>query len=186
MKPLLSEAQICAGIQKLAGHINAHYSRHEGQAVTVVAVMTGSIILLADLVRRLELPLELGVVRASSYRGETCRPGQLHVDCSWLPDLNGRHVLVIDDIFDTGRTLEGVYAQLRTLWTPRSLCSAVLLRKAARQEVVLEPDFVGFDIPDAFVVGYGLDYNGAFRNLGYIAALDADDLAHGKPMAGNP
>jgi hypoxanthine phosphoribosyltransferase len=183
VKLLLSEEQIREGIGKLAGKITTHC---EGQPVTLVAVMTGSIILLADLVRQLQLPLELGVVRASSYQGEACRPGQLSIDSTWLSDLSGRHVLIVDDIFDTGRTLRGVYDELLAKWQPRSLRTAVLLRKTGRQEVVMEPDYVGFEIPDVFVVGYGLDYNGGYRNLCHIAAMEADDLLRGEVKAVAP
>ena len=102
----------------------------------------------------------------------------LEINDSMLPDIAGRDVLLVDDIFDTGRTLERLVEEMRSLGA-RSVRSAVLLRKQGRQEVPLVPDHVAFEIPDAFVVGYGLDYRDAFRHLPYLAVLDADDLAAG-------
>ena len=92
-----------------------------------------------------------------------------------MPDIEGRDVLLVDDIFDTGHTLVQVLERMREL-RPRSLRSAVLFRKQGRQEVETKPDFVGFEIPDEFVVGYGLDYEDLYRNLPYLAILQADDL----------
>ncbi|MBI1903142.1 MAG: hypoxanthine phosphoribosyltransferase [Planctomycetia bacterium] len=172
MKPLLTEEQIRQGIGQLAGKISARY---RGETLIIVGILTGSIVLLADLIRRLDLPVRLGFAHASSYRGTARRPDELRLDTKWLPEIAGSHVLLVDDIFDSGRTLSAILGQLRTL-EPRSLRSAVLLRKLGRQEVETQPDFVGFDIPDVFVVGYGLDYNGLFRNLPYIAAMESGDV----------
>jgi hypoxanthine phosphoribosyltransferase len=104
----------------------------------------------------------------------------LIVNAEMLLDVADRDVLLIDDIFDTGHTLVEVIAALKEL-RPRSVRSAVLLRKAARQEVDFTPDFIGFEIPDEFVVGFGLDYRDLYRNLPYLAALEPADLAVGKP-----
>ena len=125
-------------------------------------MLTGSIVLVADLIRRLDLPLRVGLVQARSYRGAATRPGQLEINDSMLPDIRDRDVLLVDDIFDTGHTLAALHQQMQSLG-PRSLRSAVLLRKLGRQEVDFEPDHVVFQIPDVFVVGYGLDYRDAYR-----------------------
>jgi hypoxanthine phosphoribosyltransferase len=125
---------------------------------------------LADLVRHLDLPLRIGLIQASSYRGDATTPGELRVQPELLPDLRGRHVLLLDDILDTGQTLAYLLDHLRGLG-PASVRSGVLLRKLGRQRIAVEPDYRGFDIPDAFVVGYGLDYNDEYRNLPYIAVL---------------
>ena len=109
-------------------------------------------------------------MQASSYRGTATTAGELHVQDDLLPDLTGRHVLVLDDILDSGQTLGHMLQALRSLGTA-SVRVAVLLRKEGRQRVPLEPDFCGFPIPDAFVVGYGLDYNDEYRNLPYIGVL---------------
>lgn len=156
----------------MAREIGATYG---SRPVTVIAVMTGSVILLADLVRQLAMPLRVGVLQASSYKGGTAR-GKLTINADLMPDVAGRDVLLIDDIFDTGHTLEQVSQLVRDMG-PTSVRSAVLLRKAGRQEVSYLPDFVAFEIPDEFVVGYGLDYRDAYRNLPYIATLDEDDIA---------
>jgi hypoxanthine phosphoribosyltransferase len=96
-----------------------------------------------------------------------------------IPDIFGRDVLLVDDIFDTGHTLLEVISLLDELG-PKSIRSAVLLRKHGRQEVDVQPDFVAFEIPDQFVVGYGLDYRDAYRNLPYVAALEPEDLGEGE------
>lgn len=156
----------------MANEVAAAY---QGRPLTIVGVLTGSVVLLSDLIRRLDLPIRVGVVQASSYRGATTTRKALVINADMMPDIAGRHVLLVDDIFDTGHTLLEVLQRMKQLGA-KSVRSLVLLRKEGRQEVELEPDFVGFDIPDAFVVGYGLDYNDAYRNLPYVAALEPEDL----------
>lgn len=172
MRVLLTEPQIRDGVLTMAQQIHAAY---EGTEVTIVGVMTGSVVLLADLIRCLELPLRVGVVQASSYRGGRTERGPLTVNADFLPELTGRHVLILDDIFDTGHTLDRLKCAL-TEFGPKSLRAAVLLRKQGRQQVEGVPDFVAFSIPNEFVVGYGLDYQDRYRNLPYIGALERDDL----------
>jgi hypoxanthine phosphoribosyltransferase len=133
---------------------------------------------LADLVRRLDLPLRIGLIQATSYRGAVTRPGTLHVQPELLPDLRGRHVLLLDDILDTGQTLAALIEHLRKL-DIASLRVAVLLRKEGRQQCKLEPDYRGFDIPNVFVVGYGLDFNDEYRHLPFIAVLDEHSTVQG-------
>ena len=120
----------------------------------------------ADLVRRIDLPLRVAFITASSYRGSATTPGRLEVHDELLPDLTDRHVLLLDDILDTGKTLTRVVAHLINRGAA-SVKVGVLLRKLGRQEVPFEPDFVGFAIPDKFVVGYGLDFNDEYRHLPY-------------------
>ncbi len=172
MKTLLSEAQLREGVARLAKEVNEHY--HD-RALTIVGVLTGSIVLVADVIRQLTIPLRVGVVQARSYRGSATTPGELTINAEMMPDIKGRHVLVVDDIFDTGKTLHKLMEQLGGLG-PQSVRSAVLLRKQGRQVVAMEPDHVVFEIPDAFVVGYGLDYQDEYRNLPYLAALESADL----------
>ncbi len=170
MKILLSAGDIQRRVAELAQQIAADY---RGQPVTIVGVLTGCLMFLADLVRHLDLPLRIGLLQASSYRGETTTPGVLRVQPELLPDLRGRHVLLLDDILDTGQTLAYLREHLQKLGVA-SLRIAVLLRKVGRQQVPLEADYCGFDIPNAFVVGYGLDYNDEYRHLPYIAVLSDD------------
>jgi len=162
-------------VDELAGQIAADYDH---QPVTIVGVLTGCLMFLADLVRRLDLPLRIGLIQATSYRGAVTRPGNLHVQPELLPDLRGRHVLLLDDILDTGQTLAALIEHLRKL-DIASLRVAVLLRKVGRQQIPLEPDYRGFDIPNAFVVGYGLDYNDEYRHLPFIAVLDEHSPVQG-------
>jgi hypoxanthine phosphoribosyltransferase len=175
LKILLSEQQLQAGVARLAEEINAHY---DAQPLTIIGVLTGSVVLLADLIRLLTMPLRVGVIQARSYRGSATSPGELTIQADLLPDVRGRQVLVVDDIFDTGQTLLKMVEQLGKL-EPASLRLAVLLRKQGRQRVEIEPHHVGFEIPDEFVVGYGLDYQDEYRNLPYVAALEAAELAAG-------
>ncbi len=172
VRELISAEQIRHGVAQLAADIN-HYYRQ--RPLTLLGVMTGSLVLVADVIRQLEIPVRVGVIQARSYRGGATTPGELAVRDGYLPDVQGRHVLVMDDIYDTGRTLAGLYEYLRPL-KPASLRSAVLLRKQGRQQVPLEPDYVVFDIPDVFVVGYGLDYQDQYRHLAYVAALEPQDF----------
>jgi hypoxanthine phosphoribosyltransferase len=175
VKPLLSEGEIRVGVERLAGEIGRHYA---GRPLTILGVLTGSLVLVADLIRRLDLPLRVGVIQTRSYRGPGTRPGQLQINDTMLLDIKGRDVLLVDDIFDTGRTLAALIEQIKSL-EPRSVRSAVLLVKQGRQEVAMRPDHVAFEIPNEFVVGYGLDYQDAYRHLPYVAMLEEQDLAAG-------
>jgi hypoxanthine phosphoribosyltransferase len=172
MRVLLSAEQLSLGIDRLASAVRADGRRGP---LTIVGVLTGSIVLVSDLIRRLEGPVHLSMVWASSYRGRAVDPGGLELRLDLLPDLTGHDVLVVDDIFDTGRTLAAIVRELRGRGAAR-VRTLVLLRKQGRSAVALEPDFVGFDIPDAFVVGYGLDFDGAWRHLPHIAALEPADI----------
>lgn len=171
MKILLNEDELRRGVIRLARQISATYG---SQRVTILSVLTGSMILVADLIRLLDMPLRVGVVQASSYLGTT--RGELSVNAGLMLDIQDRDVLLVDDILDSGHTLARLLTLTRQLGA-RSVRSAVLLRKVGRQQVEVAPDFVCFDIPDEFVVGYGLDYRDAYRNLPYVAALEPEDIA---------
>ena len=161
------------GVREMARQIAGCY---QTAPLTIIGILTGSIVLMADLIRLLDMPLRVGVVQASSYSGTT--RGNLTINSDLMPDIQGRDVLLVDDIYDTGHPLTEVISLAHELG-PTSVRSAVLLRKIGRQEVDYEPDFVGFEIPDEFVVGYGLDYQDAYRNLSFVAALEPDDLSDG-------
>jgi hypoxanthine phosphoribosyltransferase len=176
MEILIPAERIHERVVTLAGEIARDY---QGRPVTVVGVLTGCLIFLSDLIRRLDLPLRIHLIQASSYRGEVTRPGELRLGLESLPDLAGREVLLIDDILDTGRTLTRVVAEVKKRG-PASVRVAVLLHKLGR-EALFTADYVGFEIPDAFVVGYGLDYNDEYRHLPYIAVLSAADGAPAGP-----
>ncbi|MBN8627442.1 MAG: hypoxanthine phosphoribosyltransferase [Planctomycetes bacterium] len=176
MKILLTEAQVQEGVRRMAAEISAFYG---DRPLTIVGVLTGSVVLLADIIRLLGMPLRVSVVQARSYRGASTVRGELMINSDLLPDLTGCDVLVVDDIFDTGHTLFELLNKMQNLG-PRSIRSAVLLRKRGRQEMTREPDYCAFEIPDEFVVGYGLDYNDHYRNLPYIGALEAAEIEAGK------
>ncbi len=165
---LLSEAQIQQRVRQLGRQIEADY---RGKPLTIVAVLTGSLILLADLIRQIQIPLRVALLQASSYRGTTTAAAPLVVNEEFSPEVDGRDVLLLDDILDTGPTLTTLVRHMSDRGA-RSVRTAVLLRKAGRQEVHLEPDYCGFTIPDAFVIGYGLDYNDDYRHLPHIAVFD--------------
>jgi hypoxanthine phosphoribosyltransferase len=173
---LLTAEELREGVERLAGEVAAHYGE---RPLTIVGVLNGSIVLLADLIRHLQMPLRIGLLQTRSYRGTATRAGELTINADLFPEVRQRDVLLIDDIYDTGHTLTAVIRQLEELGA-RSVRSAVLLRKAGRRQAELTPDHVAFEIPDVFVVGYGLDYNDLYRNLPYVAALDAGDLKGGR------
>ena len=177
MKILLSKEQVHDGVSRMAAKIIEQYG---DEPLTIIGVMTGSVVLLADVIRQLEMPLRVGVVQARSYRGASTTRGELTINSDLMPDITGRDVLLIDDIFDTGHTMLQLVSLIREL-QPTSVRTAVLLRKRERQEVEMQPDFVAFDIPDEFVVGYGLDYQDAYRNLPFIAALEPAEI-DGAPL----
>ncbi len=175
MKVLLTEEQLRQGITLLAEKIRNHYT---GRPLTIVGVLIGSIVLLADLIRLLDIPLRVELVQARTPQGNN-RRGPLVINLDLLSsDVRGRDVLLVDDIFDTGNTLWELVPQLDELG-PATVRTAVLLRKQGRCQVPLQPDFVAFDIPDAFVVGYGLDYRDMYRNLPYVAILEPHELGEG-------
>jgi len=174
VKVVLSTDQLREGVTRLAHEVAVFYDH---KPVTMVGALTGSVVLIADLMRTLDMPLRLGFVQAASYRRDT-KPGHLAIHADFLPDLRNADVLLVDDIFDTGRTLAKLMTDVK-LFGAKSVRSLVLLRKHGRKEVGLEPDHVGFEIPNEFVVGYGLDYADEYRNLPYVAALEPHELQAG-------
>jgi hypoxanthine phosphoribosyltransferase len=172
VRQLLSETELREGVDRVAAAIT---QRYQDSPITVVAVMTGSLVMLADLIRRLNMPVRVSLIRASSYRGGTTS-GELTIKEDMMLDISNRDVIVVDDIFDTGKTLKAV-VECITSMNPRSVATAVLLHKEGRGQVSLEPDYAAFKIPDEFVVGYGLDYQDLYRNLPFLAILEESDIA---------
>lgn len=163
---LIPESRIRDRIAELGGRISSDYA---GRPLTIVGVLTGSLVALADLIRQVTIPHRIGLLQASSYRGGTTA-GELAINEAFTPDVEGRDVLLLDDILDTGRTLAALVDRIRERGAA-SVRTAVLLRKSGRQTEALEPDYVGFEIPDVFVVGYGLDFDDELRNLPYVGVL---------------
>jgi hypoxanthine phosphoribosyltransferase len=163
---LLTADEIADRVNSLAGEIRSRLGDGE---IVAVGVLTGAFVFLADLVRRLGGNVDVRFLRAASYRDGT-RPGELRIEPAGDLSLAGRDVLVVEDIVDTGKSLEGILRWLQERG-PRSITSAVLLDKPDRREVDVSADFVGFEVPDEFLVGYGLDYAGRYRNLSSVAVL---------------
>ena len=171
---LVSEAAIKRRLKKLGADIAAIYGKEE---ITVVAIINGAILFTADLLRQISNPIRLDCIRVSSYRNDTKSHGKPKLLHSLSLDLTNRHVLLIDDILDTGKTLSVVVDIIKKL-KPASVRTCVLLDKKGRREVEFTADLVGFEIPDKFVVGYGLDFAERYRNLPCIGVL--------KPTLQNP
>jgi hypoxanthine phosphoribosyltransferase len=171
---IISEAMIKRRVRKLGDEISAAYSDEE---ITVVAIINGALLFAADLLREIRRPIRLDCIRVSGYRNDTRSLGKPEIVHSLTIDITKRHVLLIDDILDTGKTLSVVVNLIKRL-NPASVRTCVLLNKKGRREVPFEADFVGFQIPDQFVVGYGLDFAERYRNLPSIGVL--------KPHLQNP
>jgi len=166
---LYREAEIAARLDELAAQITSDYS---GKELTVLAILNGSLIFMADLLRRIPLPLQLDCLRVKSYYGGTASSGRVQFDRAALPLVQARHVLLLDDILDSGNTLAAIVETIRLEGGPLSLKSCVLLRKSKKRSLSIDADYVGFEIEDEFVVGYGLDYQERYRNLPLIGVLN--------------
>lgn len=167
MEVLLTAEQIRDRVAEVAAEVRRDYAQ---QPFTVVGILTGSLVFLADLIRQVELPLQIGLIAASSYRGTATTPGTLVIQDALLPDVAGRHLLLLDDILDTGQTISNLVTHLEQRGAA-SVKTCVLLRKIGRQTVPFEPDYTGFSIPDKFVVGYGLDFDDDYRHLPFLGVL---------------
>jgi len=168
---LISDDTIQNRIDELAVKINADYGQ---EPLLVIGVLTGTILFFADLVRRLTGPVEMDFIGMSSYRNGTTS-GEIKITGANKADLKDRRVLVVDDILDGGQTLATVIREL-SAQQPRELKTCVLLEKKERRQVPINADYVGFQIPNYFVVGYGLDYAERYRNLPFVGVLDEDQL----------
>jgi hypoxanthine phosphoribosyltransferase len=163
---LITETQIAARLRTLAREIDRDFS---GRELVVISLLNGTVMFLADLIRHLSLPLRLDFIGVSSY-GQGTQSKELIFTKELRLEVRGRDVLVIDDILDTGKTLSRVLDKLRAL-KPRQIKTCVLLNKIARRTEPIEADYVGFEIPDFFVVGYGLDFAERYRNLPFVGVL---------------
>jgi len=165
---MYTEAQIKKRVRELGREIRRTYGDGE---FTIVSIINGAVMFTADLMREIDNPVRLDCIRISSYADRTKSVGTPQIVHSLTIDIAKRHVLLIDDILDTGKTITlvaGLIAKLR----PASMKTCVLLDKQGRREVPFEADFVGFKIPDRFVVGYGLDFAERYRNLPCIGVLN--------------
>lgn len=163
---LITQEQLADRIRKLTREIQRDYAGHD---LVVVSLLNGTVMFLADLIRHLSLPLRLDFMGVSSY-GDGVESRELVFTKELRIDVRGREVLLVDDILDTGKTLSAVLRKLRAL-KPRRIHTCVLLDKPGRRVERIQADYVGFTIPNEFVVGYGLDYAERYRNLPFIAVL---------------
>ena len=165
---LFSRNQIDAEVKRLAAAITADFS---GRDLLVVAVLKGSFLFVADLVRAIDLPLNVDFVRLASYGSDTRSSGIVEIRMEMELPIRGRDVVIIEDIVDSGYTLETLFHQLLQR-QPQSLKICTLIDKTARREVPIRPDYVGFTIDDGFIVGYGLDFDERYRNLPDIYLME--------------
>jgi hypoxanthine phosphoribosyltransferase len=166
-KVLFDEPAIHRRLDDMAAQISNDYRDRE---LTVIAVLHGSLMFVADLLRRIPLPLKLDCLSVASYHGKAQSSGEVVFKQITLPDIEGRDILVLDDILDSGSTLAAVRETLKTA-RPHSIRICVLLSKKKQRAREVEADYVGFEIEDKFVVGYGLDFRERYRNLPYIGVL---------------
>ncbi len=166
---LITDEQIARRVAAMSRQIQRDFA---GRELVVVSLLTGTVMFLADLIRNLSLPLRLDFMGVSSY-GAGTESGELVFTKELRVSVRGRDVLLVDDILDTGKTMSRVLAKLRAL-QPKRIKTCVLLNKAARRVESVEADYVGFEIPDYFVVGYGLDFAERYRNLPFVGVLHPD------------
>ncbi len=166
-KILIDEAVIMKRLDVLAEKVKADF---DGKPMVVVALLKGAILFMADLLRRVPLPMEIECLNVSSYHGGTESSGVVSFLDKSMPDVKGRSVLLLDDILDTGRTLDAVMKKLKEHGAAE-VKTCVLLSKDIPRNLMLEADYTGFVIGDEFVVGYGLDYQGRYRNLPFVEIL---------------
>ncbi len=163
---LITEAQLARRVKTLAGEVEKDF---RGREMVIVSLLSGTVMFLADLIRHLDLPLRLDFMGVSSY-GSGTESGELVFTKELRLEVHGRDVLLVDDILDTGKTMSRVLPKIRAL-KPRRIKTCVLLDKPARRVEKIHADYVGFAIPDLFVVGYGLDFAERYRNLPFVGVL---------------
>jgi hypoxanthine phosphoribosyltransferase len=168
VRVLISEEELRAKVTELGQAITRDYA---GSELTLVGVLKGSFLFMADLCRHIELPLTCDFLGLSSYHGRTRTSGVIRITSDLNQPVEGRHVLVVEDIVDTGLTMEYLLENLRTR-LPKSLKVCSLLHKPERKQVETPIDYLGFTVPNEFVVGYGLDYMGRYRNLRFVGVME--------------
>ncbi|HUS15208.1 MAG TPA: hypoxanthine phosphoribosyltransferase [Chloroflexia bacterium] len=166
-KILISDAQIQAKVAEMGARITADYA---GEDLLLVGVLKGALMFMVDLARAIDLPVELDFMAISSYGAATETSGVVRIMKDLETSIAGRHVLIVEDIIDSGLTLNYIVDHLRNRG-PASIKICSLLSKPARRRVDVAIDYYGFDIPDEFVVGYGLDYRQQYRNVPYVGVL---------------
>ena len=168
LKPMISADQIQSKVQEMATELSRKF---KDKTPLVICTLKGAMFFYTDLIRAMDIDVKCDFVKASSYFGGTSAKGDIVLDADMTTNIKGEHVILVDEVVDKGKTLS--YLQrLVKVREPKSLCSVILLSKPECHTEKLEIDFVGFKIENLFVVGYGMDYQGYFRNLPYIAVSD--------------
>lgn len=168
IKVLIDEEKVQSRISEIAEQISKDY---KGKEITFICILKGSIFFTVDLAKKIPEDVRVDFVRVSSYGGDTVSSGEIKMKLDLKDSIQGKDVIIIEDIIDTGRTLKYLKEYLN-LKKPNSLKICTLLDKKERRVCEMEADYVGFSIPDKFVIGYGLDYDEKYRNLPYIGYFD--------------
>lgn len=179
---LVSSAEIQDKVRELGERITRDYA---GEKLLLVGILNGSVVVLSDLMRHIGLPCEIDFMDVSSYGAGTTSSGDVRIIKDLDRDVTGRHVLIVEDIVDTGLTLSHLLRLLRSRGTT-TLEICALLSKPSRREVELEIKYLGFEVPDEFVVGYGIDYAGSYRNLPDVCALKTEVFENGSSTGEAP
>jgi len=166
---LIDEKTLQKRVKELAQKITADYPDEESELV-VIGILKGSVYFFADLTRQIERPLKVEFIAVSSYGNSSCSSGEVRLVKDTDETIRGKDVIIVEDIIDTGATLKYLAALLKAR-SPRSVKVCALLDKPARRQVAVSADYTGFEVPDKFIVGYGLDYAQKYRNLPYVAVL---------------
>ncbi len=168
LRVMISEEQVTMKIKELAEQISKDY---EGNSVHLICILKGSVFFCCDLAKRITVPVTLDFMSVSSYGNETVSSGRVRIAKDLDESIQGRHVLIVEDIIDSGRTLAHLMDLLSTR-APESINICTLLDKPDRRVTDVDVKYVGFEIPDEFVVGYGLDYQQGYRNLPYVGVIE--------------
>jgi hypoxanthine phosphoribosyltransferase len=168
-KILIGEAELAARVREMAGQISEDYASIESPLL-VIGILRGAFIFMADLVRSVDIPVVVDFMALASYGTSTKSSGAVRILKDLNEDITGRHVLIVEDIIDTGLTLSYLAENLKAR-NPASLKTCTLLNKPLRRKVDIVPDYIGFEIEDLFVVGYGLDFAGNYRNWPFVGVL---------------
>ncbi|MGI6169564.1 MAG: hypoxanthine phosphoribosyltransferase [Christensenellales bacterium] len=166
-KILISEQEIAKKIDEMGARITQDYA---GKSIVMVGILRGAVVFLSDLMRRINLPVQIDFISVSSYGASTRSSGVVRFQKDLESSITGKHVLIVEDIIDTGLTMRYLIDTLCTR-DPASIKTCCLLDKPSRRKTDIVADYSGFEIPDAFVIGYGLDYNNDYRNLPFVGVL---------------
>lgn len=169
LKVLYSSDQIKEMVKLLACKIGQDFKSYNSKSLVVISVLKGAFMFTADLIREINLPVQLEFIKISSYGSQQRSSGKIEAPLLLLPDLDNKDVLIIEDIVDSGRTIAFLKGYIDDQFKPRVLKVACLLNKKVQREVKVEADYVGFDVDDYFLVGYGLDSAEEYRHLPYLA-----------------